>query len=136
MWFTVQIPCDQEAATEVHWGAFSSRPMTWFRLLKLLTPFEIKSPSLFLGKLKVLDHQWIQYHISNIRYNVSSGECYPILDKSALIYITVGDGGNQEGLAGRFLDPQPEYSAFQGASYGHSTLEVKQSEMKKTESII
>ncbi|KAG4111063.1 hypothetical protein ERO13_D13G085233v2 [Gossypium hirsutum] len=65
------------------------------------------------------------YRISNIRYNVSSGECYPVPDKSAPVYITVGDGGNQEGLAGRFLDPQPEYSAFREASYGHSTLEIQ-----------
>ncbi|PQQ08621.1 Bifunctional purple acid phosphatase 26 [Prunus yedoensis var. nudiflora] len=38
--------------------------------------------------------------------------------------ITVGDGGNQEGLAGRFKDPQPDYSAFREAAYGHSTLEI------------
>lgn len=25
----------------------------------------------------------------------------------------------------RFLSPQPEYSAFREASYGHSTLELK-----------
>ncbi|KAG8656838.1 bifunctional purple acid phosphatase 26 [Manihot esculenta] len=65
------------------------------------------------------------YRISNIYYNVSSGDQYPVPDKSAPVYITVGDGGNQEGLAGRFWDPQPEYSAFREASYGHSTLEIK-----------
>ncbi|GAB4836807.1 Bifunctional purple acid phosphatase 26 [Ancistrocladus abbreviatus] len=65
------------------------------------------------------------YRVSNIHYNVSSGERYPIPDKSAPVYITVGDGGNQEGLAGKFWDPQPEYSAFREASYGHSTLEIK-----------
>lgn len=65
------------------------------------------------------------YRISNIHYNVSSGDCYPVPDKSAPVYITVGDGGNQEGLAGRFRDPQPDYSAFREASYGHSTLEIK-----------
>ncbi|KAF2318110.1 hypothetical protein GH714_041456 [Hevea brasiliensis] len=65
------------------------------------------------------------YRISNIHYNVSSGECYPVADKSAPVYITVGDGGNQEGLAGKFRDPQPDYSAFREASYGHSTLEIK-----------
>ncbi|GMJ07731.1 purple acid phosphatase 26, phosphatase-under producer 3, PURPLE ACID PHOSPHATASE 26 [Hibiscus trionum] len=65
------------------------------------------------------------YRISNIRYNVSSGNRYPVSDRSAPVYITVGDGGNQEGLAGRFRDPQPEYSAFREASYGHSTLELK-----------
>ncbi|KAE7997684.1 hypothetical protein FH972_002294 [Carpinus fangiana] len=65
------------------------------------------------------------YRISNIRYNVTSGDRYPVPDKLAPVYITVGDGGNQEGLAGRFRDPQPDYSAFREASYGHSTLEIK-----------
>lgn len=65
------------------------------------------------------------YRVSNIHYNVTSGDPYPILDKSAPVYITVGDGGNQEGLASRFRDPQPEFSAFREASYGHSTLEIK-----------
>lgn len=65
------------------------------------------------------------FRISNIHYNVTSGDPYPIPDKSAPVYITVGDGGNQEGLAGRFRDPQPDYSAFREASYGHSTLEIK-----------
>ncbi|CAK9153193.1 unnamed protein product [Ilex paraguariensis] len=65
------------------------------------------------------------YRISNIHYNVSGGDRYPVPDKSAPVYITAGDGGNQEGLAGRFRDPQPDYSAFREASYGHSTLEIK-----------
>ncbi|GAB2289170.1 Bifunctional purple acid phosphatase 26 [Dionaea muscipula] len=64
------------------------------------------------------------YRVSNIRYNVSSGERFPVPDKAAPVYITVGDGGNQEGLAGIFRDPHPEYSAFREASYGHSTLEI------------
>ncbi|KAF4392084.1 hypothetical protein F8388_004413 [Cannabis sativa] len=62
--------------------------------------------------------------ISNIKFNVSNGYPYPVPDESAPLYITVGDGGNQEGLAGPFLDPQPEYSAFREMSYGHSTLEI------------
>ena len=49
-------------------------------------------------KTDVID---LQYRISNIRYNVSSGDRYPVPDKSAPVYVTVGDGGNQEGLAGR-----------------------------------
>ncbi|MQL83088.1 hypothetical protein Taro_015583 [Colocasia esculenta] len=65
------------------------------------------------------------YRISNINYNITTGDRYPVPDKSAPVYITVGDGGNQEGLAGRFSDPQPEYSAFREASYGHSTLELR-----------
>ena len=44
----------------------------------------------------------MQYRISNIHYNITNGDRYPIPDKSAPVYITVGDGGNQEGLAGRY----------------------------------
>ncbi|PPS00309.1 hypothetical protein GOBAR_AA20355 [Gossypium barbadense] len=68
-----------------------------------------------------------KFLVSNLKYKVqlSSGERYPVPDKSTPAYITVGDGGNQEGLTGRFLDPQPEYSAFREASYGHSTLEIQ-----------
>ncbi|KAJ6829247.1 phosphoenolpyruvate phosphatase-like [Iris pallida] len=65
------------------------------------------------------------YRISNINYNITSGNRYPVPDKSAPVYITVGDGGNQEGLAERFSHPQPDYSAFREASYGHATLELK-----------
>ncbi|WVZ79243.1 hypothetical protein U9M48_026845 [Paspalum notatum var. saurae] len=65
------------------------------------------------------------YRISNIHYNVTSGNRYPVPNKSAPVYITVGDGGNQEGLASRFIDPQPDYSAFREASYGHSILQLK-----------
>ncbi|KAI3803056.1 hypothetical protein L1987_31204 [Smallanthus sonchifolius] len=43
----------------------------------------------------------LEYRISNIHYNVTSGASYPVPDKSAPVYITVGDGGNQEGLASR-----------------------------------
>ncbi|KMT18973.1 hypothetical protein BVRB_2g030710 [Beta vulgaris subsp. vulgaris] len=64
------------------------------------------------------------YRISNIHYNVTYGDRYPVPDKAAPVYITVGDGGNREGLAAKFWDPQPDYSAFREASYGHSTLEI------------
>ncbi|KAK6912596.1 hypothetical protein RJ641_022197, partial [Dillenia turbinata] len=42
----------------------------------------------------------LQYRISNIHYNITTGDRYPVPDKSAPVYVTVGDGGNQEGLAG------------------------------------
>jgi len=32
---------------------------------------------------------------------VTTGDRYPVPDKSAPVYLTVGDGGNQEGLVGR-----------------------------------
>ncbi|XP_057769148.1 bifunctional purple acid phosphatase 26-like [Salvia miltiorrhiza] len=65
------------------------------------------------------------YRISNIKYNVSSGTSYAALDESAPVYINVGDGGNKGGLAMSFKYPQPNYCAFREASYGHSTLEIK-----------
>ncbi|PQP97400.1 bifunctional purple acid phosphatase 26-like isoform X4 [Prunus yedoensis var. nudiflora] len=71
-----------------------------------------------------LEEELKRYRISNIHNNITSGDQNPIPDKSAPVYITVGDGGNQEGLAGRFKDPQPDYSAFREAAYGHSTLEI------------
>ncbi|XP_030510564.1 bifunctional purple acid phosphatase 26 isoform X1 [Cannabis sativa] len=82
---------------------------------------EYKVDVIFAGHVHAYERS---YRISNIRYNITSGDAYPVPDKSAPVYITVGDGGNQEGLADRFLDPQPEYSAFREASYGHSTLEI------------
>ncbi|PNX55879.1 purple acid phosphatase, partial [Trifolium pratense] len=37
--------------------------------------------------------------VSNIAYNIVNGICAPIKDQSAPVYITIGDGGNLEGLA-------------------------------------
>ncbi|KAJ4897014.1 Purple acid phosphatase 10 [Raphanus sativus] len=38
-------------------------------------------------------------HISSIAYNVVNGICTPVKDHFAPIYITIGDGGNLEGLS-------------------------------------
>lgn len=62
--------------------------------------------------------------ISNVGYNILNGKCTPIRDQSAPVYITIGDGGNLEGLATNMSEPQPEYSAFREASFGHATLEI------------
>lgn len=62
--------------------------------------------------------------ISNVGYNIVNGKCTPARDQSAPIYITIGDGGNLEGLATNMSEPQPEYSAFREASFGHATLEI------------
>ncbi|CAO2147670.1 unnamed protein product [Urochloa humidicola] len=45
-------------------------------------------------------------------------------DPCAPVYVTVGDGGNREGLAGKYVDPQSGVSAFREASFGHGRLEV------------
>eukprot|EP00249_Psilotum_nudum_P006410 c19729_g1_i2 orf=578-1873(+) len=48
-------------------------------------------------------------------------------DPCGIIHITVGDGGNREGLARRFVDPKPEWSLFREASFGHGLLQVMNS---------
>ncbi|KAL8143820.1 hypothetical protein V2J09_016852 [Rumex salicifolius] len=63
--------------------------------------------------------------ISNVAYNIENGLCKPVMDKSAPVYITIGDGGNVEGLATNMRNPQPDYSAFREASFGHAILEIK-----------
>uniref|UniRef100_A0A7N0ZS08 Purple acid phosphatase n=1 Tax=Kalanchoe fedtschenkoi TaxID=63787 RepID=A0A7N0ZS08_KALFE len=63
--------------------------------------------------------------ISNIAYRVVYGGCRPVLDENAPVYITVGDGGNVEGLSKNMIEPQPEYSAYREASFGHATLSIR-----------
>ncbi|KAJ1402710.1 Purple acid phosphatase-like, N-terminal [Sesbania bispinosa] len=63
--------------------------------------------------------------ISNIAYNITNGRCGPVKDQSAPVYITIGDGGNIEGLANNMTEPQPKYSAYREASFGHAILEIK-----------
>ncbi|KAL9684310.1 hypothetical protein QQ045_021745 [Rhodiola kirilowii] len=63
--------------------------------------------------------------ISNIAYRIVYGNCKPVKDESAPVYITIGDGGNIEGLANNMTEPQPDYSAYREASFGHATLSIK-----------
>ncbi|ERN13072.1 probable purple acid phosphatase 20 isoform X1 [Amborella trichopoda] len=50
-------------------------------------------------------------------YNNQPNNCGPV-------HITIGDGGNKEGLANKFLDPKPGWSLFREASFGHGQLQV------------
>ncbi|KAI4348981.1 hypothetical protein L6164_009641 [Bauhinia variegata] len=45
-------------------------------------------------------------------------------DSCGPVHVTIGDGGNREGLATRYIDPKPEISMFREASFGHGILEV------------
>lgn len=45
-------------------------------------------------------------------------------DACGITHITVGVGGNREGLAHSFLDPTPEWSLYREASYGHGILKM------------
>ncbi|KAG5613390.1 hypothetical protein H5410_024671 [Solanum commersonii] len=63
--------------------------------------------------------------VSNVAYNIINAKCSPVKDESAPVYITIGDGGNQEGLATEMTQPQPRYSAYREASFGHGILDIK-----------
>lgn len=45
----------------------------------------------------------MQERISNIAYNISNGVCVPVRDESAPVYVTIGDGGNLEGLVYEYV---------------------------------
>ncbi|XP_020253261.1 probable purple acid phosphatase 20 [Asparagus officinalis] len=45
-------------------------------------------------------------------------------DDCGAVHITIGDGGNKEGLATDYMNPSPEISLFREASFGHGQLEV------------
>ncbi|KAF0914492.1 hypothetical protein E2562_028971 [Oryza meyeriana var. granulata] len=65
------------------------------------------------------------FRVSNIRYNITDGQCTPVRDRRAPVYITIGDGGNIEGPADEMTHPQPAYSAFREDSFGHAVLDIK-----------
>lgn len=53
--------------------------------------------------------QLLQNRFSNVQYNITNGISTPVKDPSAPVYLTIGDGGNIEGLADRwasFIIPQ------------------------------
>jgi hypothetical protein len=65
------------------------------------------------------------YPVSNILYNVTNGLCTLQLNPQAPTYIVIGDGGNQEGLASKYTEPQPNFSAYREASFGHGLFDIK-----------
>ncbi|EIE27096.1 Metallo-dependent phosphatase [Coccomyxa subellipsoidea C-169] len=60
-------------------------------------------------------HAYERFHRT---YKGERHECGPA-------YIVIGDGGNREGLAETYDDPQPGHSAYREASYGHGVFELK-----------
>ncbi|KAJ4786517.1 Purple acid phosphatase [Rhynchospora pubera] len=65
------------------------------------------------------------HRVSNIAYNITNANCTPVSDNNAPVYITVGDGGNREGLVTSMTEPQPSYSAFREESFGHGIFYIK-----------
>ncbi|XP_068638806.1 purple acid phosphatase 18-like [Aristolochia californica] len=57
------------------------------------------------------------YERSTRVYNGKRDPCGPV-------HITIGDGGNREGLAQRFKNPKPEWSVFREASFGHGEFKI------------
>ncbi|KAG4166532.1 hypothetical protein ERO13_A13G138700v2 [Gossypium hirsutum] len=45
-------------------------------------------------------------------------------DPCGTVHITIGDGGNREGLAQKYIHPTPEWSMFREASFGHGELKI------------
>lgn len=46
------------------------------------------------------------------------------VDPTGAIHITIGDGGNREGLYTKWVSPQPSTSAFRQSEYGHGELTI------------
>lgn len=71
-------------------------------------------------------HSYERSHrVSNVAYDIVNGKSTPVRNADAPVYVTIGDGGNIEGIADNFTRPQPGYSAFREASFGHATLDIK-----------
>ncbi|KAG1368840.1 Purple acid phosphatase 10 [Cocos nucifera] len=77
---------------------------------------------LYVGDLSYADNH---PNHDNVRWDTWGRKCTPVPDQSAPVYITIGDGGNVEGLANNMTEPQPSYSAYREASFGHAILEIK-----------
>ncbi|XP_061359311.1 purple acid phosphatase-like [Gastrolobium bilobum] len=63
--------------------------------------------------------------VSNIAYNIVNAQSTPVRDQAAPVYITIGDGGNIEGLAKNLTEPQPAYSLYREPSFGHAIFDIK-----------
>jgi len=69
----------------------------------------------------------------------------PVFDGRVLpeapVYITIGDGGNREGLASNYMNPAPAWSAYRLAVYGHGIIDIKnathlQWEWKRNDAVV
>ncbi|KAI5061818.1 hypothetical protein GOP47_0022357 [Adiantum capillus-veneris] len=82
---------------------------------------EYKVDIVFAGHV----HAYERSHpVSNVLFNLTNDACQPIFNEDAPTYVVIGDGGNVEGLAVPYMEPQPEYSAFREASFGHGLLDI------------
>ena len=101
-------------------GTIVTTTISWKESLCEFTKYKVDI--VFIGHVHAYERS---KRVSNVAYNIVNGECTPMFDLSSLVYITIGDGGNLEGLAANLTEPQPQYSAFHEASFGHAILENK-----------
>ncbi|XVF34020.1 hypothetical protein REPUB_Repub18cG0021000 [Reevesia pubescens] len=73
---------------------------------------------IMLGSYTDYDELSDQY--SWLKSRVNNGKS----DPCGAVHITIGDGGNKEGLAQRYRHPKPEWSLFREASFGHGELKI------------
>jgi 3',5'-cyclic AMP phosphodiesterase CpdA len=79
---------------------------------------------------KAVEEVLNQYHVDlvfsgHVHAYERSNQVYQYKNTpGAPYYITIGDGGNLEGLASTWVEPQPAWSAFRQASYGFGELRV------------
>ncbi|KAG5018255.1 hypothetical protein JHK87_014110 [Glycine soja] len=95
---------------------------TWGRFTERIAAYQ---PWIWTAGNHEIDFAPELKRVSNIAYSIVNGLHNPINDQSAPVYITIGDGGNIEGLATAMTEPQPSYSAYREASFGHGILDIK-----------
>ena len=57
-------------------------------------------------------------------YERSANVAKSVVTPGAPVYINIGDGGNREGPASSWLEPQPEWSAFRQTNFGYGRLTI------------
>ncbi|XP_057472925.1 purple acid phosphatase-like [Actinidia eriantha] len=124
-WFTKELPKANRTETpwlivRVHVPLYSSYVHHYMEVETMRVIYEprfvkYKVDVVFAGHVHAYERS---ERVSNIAYNIVNGLCTTIYDRSAPVYITIGDGGNQEGL-------KPRYSAYHEASFGHGIFDIK-----------
>ncbi|KAB1223592.1 putative purple acid phosphatase 20 [Morella rubra] len=71
-------------------------------------------------------YNWLEADLSKIDRNNSPWTCVynGKADNCGPVHITIGIGGNREGLATKYQNPQPAISLFREVSFGHGQFEV------------
>lgn len=99
-WF-VKYKVDVVFAGHVHAYERSVCALASFLYFRLSSYLAVQLCSGFFWCCVITGRYVQQERVSNIAYNIVNGICSPVKDQSAPVYITIGDGGNIEGLANK-----------------------------------